>query len=488
MAAEYACMLFNSLAFVVFFSIVLPLYYSLSHRWQNRFLVVASYVFYGYWDWRFLALLALSTVTDFFVARRLESADKERTRRALLLTSLFVNLGILFFFKYYDFFVDSAIAVLSQVGLEPNAPLLQVILPVGISFYTFQTLAYTIDVYRKKQRATSDFTAFALYVAYFPQLVAGPIERASRLLPQIQRPRRVSAEALQSGAQLILWGFVKKVVVADGLAPYVERCFAHPESFSSGALLLGVYAFAFQIYSDFSGYTDIARGVSRLMGIELMENFRQPYWSRNITEFWRRWHISLSSWLRDYLYIPLGGNRNGRGRQYVNLLLTMLLGGLWHGAAWTFVIWGALHGGFLALHKIWTQGKKIGIEGVPDGPGAWVLFIGKAIATFHLVCLTWIFFRAESIYDAQDYLFAIVGLLFSLDFSIGPALRGLPQTLLLTGGLVVLLDAICWRNGNELPVAHTTPVWVRTMLYAIALLLLSFAREPSSDTFIYFQF
>ncbi len=481
-------MLFNSLAFVVFLAIVLPLYYSLSHRWQNRFLVVASYVFYGYWDWRFLALLALSTVTDFVIARRLESSHTERTRRALLLASLSVNLGILFFFKYYGFFVDSAIALLSRVGFEPNVPLLQVVLPVGISFYTFQTLAYTIDVYRKKQRATADFTAFALYVSYFPQLVAGPIERASRLLPQIQRPRRVSAEALQSGAQLILWGFVKKVVVADGLAPYVERCFAHPGSFSAGALLLGVYAFAFQIYGDFSGYTDIARGVSRLMGIELMANFRQPYWSRNITEFWRRWHISLSSWLRDYLYIPLGGNRKGPGRQYVNLLLTMLLGGLWHGAAWTFVIWGGLHGAFLALHKLWTRGKKIGTEGSPNSAGGWAVFFVKAFVTFHLVCLTWIFFRAESAYDAREYLYAIMGLLFSVDFSIGPAIRGLPQTLLLAGGLVVLLDAICWRKDTEVPVDQASPLWVRTVMYAIALLLLSFAREPSSDTFIYFQF
>ncbi|GMV94407.1 MAG: O-acyltransferase [Candidatus Hydrogenedentota bacterium] len=481
-------MLFNSFVFVGFLAIVLPVYYSLSHRWQNRFLVVASYVFYGYWDWRFLGLLALSTCIDYFVALGLDASHDQRRRKSLLLVSICANLGILGFFKYFDFFVESASTLLTSAGLNVNAPLLEIILPVGISFYTFQTLAYTIDVYRGEQKATRDLWAFALYVSYFPQLVAGPIERASRLLPQIQAPRIVTQDQLASGAQLILWGYVKKVVIADGLAPYVDTCFADYRNLSSGALVLGVYAFAFQIYGDFSGYTDIARGVSRLLGIELMENFRQPYWSRNITEFWRRWHISLSTWLRDYLYIPLGGNRQGPRRQYLNLFITMLLGGLWHGAAWTFVIWGGLHGLFLAVHKAITRGRRITAEGPPSGLRDWAVFLVKAVGTFHLVCLTWIFFRSDTGEQAQDFLFTLSSVLFTGDFSMAESLRGLPQTLLVLGGIAALLDFLCWFRVREAPFDRSTPAWVRTFGYAVALLVIAYVREPSGETFIYFQF
>jgi alginate O-acetyltransferase complex protein AlgI len=363
-------MLFNSFVFVLFLAIVLPVYYALSHRWQNRFLLVASYVFYGYWDWRFLGLLAISTVLDFALALLIAGTDSPRRKKRRVALSVVVNLGILGFFKYFDFFVDSAAVLLESAGLQANLPMLRVVLPVGISFYTFQSMAYTIDVYRGIQPPTRNLLDFALYVAYFPQLVAGPIERASRLLPQIQSPRRVGQAQWERGAQLILWGYVKKVAIADGLAPYADAVFRDPSSFSGLSLWLGVYCFAVQIYCDFSGYTDIARGVSQLLGIELMENFRQPYLSRNITEFWRRWHISLSTWLRDYLYVPLGGNRRGPAMQYRNLMITMLLGGLWHGAAWTFVVWGGLHGLFLATHKYMTRGRKIGQEApARDGAG-----------------------------------------------------------------------------------------------------------------------
>lgn len=481
-------MLFNSFVFVAFLGVVLPLYYALSHRWQNRMLLVASYIFYGYWDWRFLSLLAASSCIDYCVGRWMEALSDPRRRRALIMVSICVNLGLLGFFKYFDFFVESTADLLSSMGLNVNMPLLHVVLPVGISFYTFQSLAYTIDVYRGTQKAARNFFDFLLYVSYFPQLVAGPIERASHLLPQIERPRHVDQTQLASGAQLMLWGYVKKVVVADGLAPYVDACFADYSNLSAGALLLGVYAFAFQIYADFSGYSDIARGVSRIMGIELMENFRQPYWSRNITEFWRRWHISLSTYLRDYLYVPLGGNRKGLRRQYINLALTMLLGGLWHGAAWTFVVWGGLHGIYLAVHKAWTRGRKITAEGPPTNLREWAVYGLKCVATFHLVCFAWVFFRGESEMQVEGYLIGMMGLFTSWDFSIAPAIHGLPQTLIVLAGITAIIDGASWYRRRETPFDYATPAWIRTAGYAVALLLLAYVRENSGETFIYFQF
>ncbi|NLX14084.1 MAG: MBOAT family protein [Phycisphaerales bacterium] len=328
----FADMVFTSFTFVFFLAVVLPLYYALSHRWQNRFLLVASYVFYGAWDWRFLSLLAISTVVDYLVADRLHRTASMAGKRILLGISLCGNLGLLAFFKYFNFFLDSFNQLSASLGLGQCSWAIHIILPVGISFYTFQTMGYVIDVYRGRQEPARNFLDFALYVSYFPQLVAGPIERAGNLLPAIYRPRKVTPSQIGTGLQLILMGYLKKIAIADAVAPYVNDIFADPAHQSSVRLLLGLYLFAIQIYGDFSGYSDIARGVSRLLGIELMINFKQPYLSANITEFWRRWHISLSTWLRDYLYIPLGGNRKGTSNTYRNLMLTMLLGGLWHGA------------------------------------------------------------------------------------------------------------------------------------------------------------
>jgi len=396
-------MLFNSLTFLVFLAVVLGLYYSLTHRAQNLLLVLASYVFYGAWDWRFLALLWISTVVDYLCALKLAQSQHQPTRRAYMAISVATNLGILGFFKYCNFFVESFADLVGLFGIEANVSLLHVVLPVGISFDTFQTLSYTIDVYRQQISPTRNMIDFAVYVAYFPQLVAGPIERASRLLPQIAKPRRVDQQMISSGAQLMLLGYLKKVGIADSIAPYVEEIFSAPASQSSPELLVGLYLFAIQIYCDFSGYSDIARGVSRLLGIELMVNFKQPYLARNITEFWRRWHISLSTWLRDYVYIPLGGNRGGARRTYINLMLTMLIGGLWHGASWTFVVWGGLHGTYLIVHRL-ARGRHRDLTFEIRTPSQFIAYLVATLATFHLVCLTWLFFRAADFSQAWAYL------------------------------------------------------------------------------------
>ncbi len=333
-------MLFNSFEFFLFLPCVLLLYYVLSQGYQNAFLLAASYFFYGFWDYRFLSLLVISTVVDFICGQKIHRAVQSQARRFWLTLSVCTNLGLLGFFKYFNFFCESFTVFLDRFGLSVSSPVLYVVLPVGISFYTFQTMSYTIDIYRRQAEPTRDFLSFALYVAYFPQLVAGPIERSTRLLPQILTCRRVDNEMISDGARLILTGYIQKVFIADSVAPYVDKAFQAPNGLAWSALLMSLYLFSIQIYCDFAGYSNIARGVSKLLGIDLMVNFRQPYLSTNITAFWRHWHISLSAWLKDYLYIPLGGNRHGRLNTYRNLMLTMLLGGLWHGASWTFVVWG----------------------------------------------------------------------------------------------------------------------------------------------------
>ncbi len=396
-------MVFNSLAFAVFLPVVLAVYYVLSHRAQNLWLLGASVLFYAWWDPRFLLLLGVTMSVDFVASNRIHEASDLSTKRRWLLTSMLANLGVLGFFKYFNFFVDSAEAMIGALGIPIQPWTLRVVLPVGISFYTFQEMAYTIDVYRGHLKPAKRFLDFALFVAYFPQLVAGPIERATHLLPQIEQKRSVSGEQIRGGLALIFIGLFKKVAIADAMAPVVDLHFSQPESFAWHSLLLSLYMFAIQIYCDFSGYTDVARGCSKLLGVELMLNFRQPYLSTSITEFWRRWHISLSSWLRDYLYIPLGGNRHGVVKTYRNLMLTMLLGGLWHGASWTFVVWGGLHGIYLAVHK-WSI-DRFSRSDWQSGP---LLAFVSGLATFHLVCLTWIFFRAKDISLAGSFLSRIL--------------------------------------------------------------------------------
>ena len=478
-------MQFNSLAFVVFLALVLPLYFGLGRaqrlREQNILLLVASYFFYGYWDWRFLGLLALSTVVDYAVglalAQRMEQMQVRRGPRSLFLISLVVNLGLLAVFKYFDFFVGSAATLLQGLGFEANLPLLKIVVPVGISFYTFQTIAYTYSVYRGETPATRDFIAFAVYVAYFPQLVAGPIERARKLLPQIQQPRHITADKFRSGSLLVLQGLFKKIAIADAVAGYVDAVFADPTATSSTTLLLGVYMFALQIYGDFSGYTDIARGISRLMGIELILNFRQPYLAANITDFWRRWHISLSTWLREHLYIPLGGNRHGTFNTYRNLMITMLLGGLWHGRTWNFVIWGGLHGLYLALHKFWCARS-----GRPDdAPLAPFRHLIGVLVTFHLVCFAWIFFRAEGL----DTAWAVIQGLADLDLRLTDHI---PLTALLLLLLALVLDYLCVSRDRQTPVDAETPLFVRGLVYGSAVVMMILANSSGDVPFIYFQF
>ncbi len=396
-------MIFNSVTFAIFLAIVLPLHWLVPPARRNVVLLAASYVFYGWWDWRFLGLIALSTVVDFVIGRRLASTAPVRSRKRLLAISLCFNLGVLGVFKYFDFFVDGAVDLINAVGLDSSGPTLGVLLPVGISFYTFQTISYTFDVYRRRIEPTDRFLDFATYVAYFPQLVAGPIERAQRLLPRIQDqvgrsfPRE---RQLDRALSLILSGLFKKVVLADGVAPFVNEVFADPGRFSSVAVAAAVVGFAVQLYGDFSGYTDMARGVSELFGIDLMVNFRQPYLSRNITEFWRRWHISLSDWLRDYVYIPFGGNRGTSWFVARNLMATMLLGGLWHGASWNFVIWGAIHGVALVIHRFLRAGR------VPAGLVR-VRQLPVIAVTFSVWCTSMVFFRAQSVDAALDVFAAI---------------------------------------------------------------------------------
>jgi len=472
-------LLFNSFEFPVFLGLVLVVYFLLGTRGQNRWLLLASYVFYGWWDWRFLSLLAISTVVDFFCARGIAASDDRRHRRRLLQVSLATNLGILGFFKYFDFFSESAAELLTGLGVHASPLMLEVVLPVGISFYTFQTLGYTIDVWRGDSRPARHLLDFALYVAFFPQLVAGPIERARQLLPQIENPRHVGREDVAAAAQLLAIGFFKKLCIADSVAPYVDRAFNDPGALSASQILLATYLFAFQIYGDFSGYTDIARGAARLLGIKLSVNFRQPYLSASITEFWRRWHISLSTWLRDYLYIPMGGNRRDPARTYRNLIATMLIGGLWHGAAWHFVVWGGLHGVALAVERIVT-GRTVSSHDAGEAPRG-LRRVLSIVLTFHGVCLLWVLFRADSLSAAAAFLSGLGGTW---------ALPPLEWAVVALFALVSMLalDLHSWRTDAELPVHAQWPAWVQGAVLAGLLTAISFIGTQNARPFIYFQF
>ena len=466
-------MLFNSLAFLVFFPIVLGLYWSAqrSCRAQNYLLLAASYVFYGWWDWRFLGLIVFSTIVDFAIGLRLGIETNPRIRKFLLLLSVGVNLGLLGFFKYFNFFIESLTAGLGGIGIEATYTTLDIILPVGISFYTFQTLSYTIDIYRGRMGPTKSLRDFSLFVAFFPQLVAGPIERACMFIPQLERPRRANAGQINSGVFLILWGLFKKIVIADNVGLIANEVFDNSGAFQGLDLVLGSLAFTVQIYCDFSGYSDVARGIARLLGFELMLNFRLPYFATSPSDFWKRWHISLSSWLGDYLYISLGGNRRGTARTYRNLLLTMLLGGLWHGAAWNFVVWGAYHGILLILFRMLVR------DNGNMSPAVKILRVGLM---FFLTVMGWIAFRSPDMATLFHFLTnAGLGLSAeSLQFGFDLFFYSLP---------LVVMQIWQARTGNLLAPASTT--WpFRACIYGalIAGLLVLGMRE--SVDFIYFQF
>ncbi|MCU1263032.1 MAG: putative poly(beta-D-mannuronate) O-acetylase, partial [Bryobacterales bacterium] len=384
-------MLFDSPVYFLFLILVVAVYWRLGFRSQNVFLLGASYFFYGWWDWRFLLLMIASTVVDFFIARGLDSDLPPARRKQLLVVSLVINFGVLGVFKYFNFFIGSfthALETLGVAGLPKS--FLEVVLPPGISFYTFQEVAYIVDVYKGRLRASDRFVDYALFISLFPHLVAGPIQRPSHLLPQVQKPRDWDPNRAFDGMLLILEGLFRKCVIADNCALIANAAFSGKFGGPNiPVLLLGTYAFAWQIYGDFSAYSNISRGSAQLLGFHFMVNFRQPYLAVSLQDFWRRWHISLSTWLRDYLYIPLGGSRRGNVRTYVNLLITMLLGGLWHGANWTFVMWGGIHGAGLALERfLRSAGEAVQMALAQR----WV----RRVFIFHVVCLGWVFFRADS--------------------------------------------------------------------------------------------
>jgi len=411
-------MLFNSIEFLLFLPIVFVLYWfvfnkNLKH--QNSLILLSSYIFYGWWDYRFLSLILLSTIVDYFIGLNISKQNSKKNQKLLLWSSVLFNLSILGFFKYYNFFVDSWIDLFSSVGYDIKSIwTLNIILPVGISFYTFQTMSYTIDIYKGKLKPTKDFISFASFVSFFPQLVAGPIERASNLLPQILKKRKFKYEQGVQGLRLILWGMFKKVVIADSLAPMVDDIFNNYQDFGGGTLWLGAIYFSFQIYCDFSGYSDIAIGASKLFGFELMSNFKFPYFSRNIGEFWRRWHISLSTWFRDYLYIPLGGSKGGKWKSIRNIFIIFLVSGFWHGANWTFIFWGLFHSILFLPSFIFNTNRKYTTSIIAENtflpsPKEFL----QAGTTFALVTIGWVFFRSETIGDSFVYLKKII---FNLDF------------------------------------------------------------------------
>ena len=467
-------MLFNSDIFLQFFAAFLLLYWLVRQHLtaRNLLIVLASYFFYGWWDWRFLGLLLVSSLIDYGVGRALASTTIARRRKLWLALSLTSSLTILGFFKYYGFFVESLAVALGHLGLPFNPRTLGIILPVGISFYSFQTMSYVIDVYRGDLPATRNLLNFLAYVAFFPQLVAGPIERGKHLLPQFERTLRVTVPMLQEGLWLILWGLAKKVALADNLAPLVDMVYGGPAT-SAPAVVLGTVAFALQIYGDFSGYSDIARGVARLLGFDLQLNFNLPYLATHPREFWQRWHISLSTWLRDYLYISLGGNRRGPARTYRNLLLTMLLGGLWHGAAWNFALWGAWHAGGLMTQRALGSGVKKPRSRFLVGL-SWAL-------TLLFVLYGWLLFRARSFAQIADLTAALT------HWSAPPWLAGYTINLLVFGTPLVLMDLWQHRTGNPFA-ALALPWWGRALLQAALLLAILFYWEKPQVPFIYFQF
>jgi len=467
-------MLFTQIEFFIFFgAVMLGLWAFKSHRLRKRLLLLASYYFYAYWDWRFLSLIIISTMVDYLVSLAMVRSVSVRRRKGLLLISLICNLGILGFFKYFNFFIQSLSSVFGSFGLHPGT--LHIILPIGISFYTFQTLSYTIDVYRGRLKPCTNLFDFALFVAFFPQLVAGPIVRASEFLPQLETNVGLSWHHTFLGFRQFTIGLFKKVFIADHIALFVDHMFENAGAFGMASTWLSVCAYAVQIYCDFSGYSDMAIGTARIMGYELPVNFRAPYLAASVTDFWHRWHISLSTWLRDYLYIPLGGNRKGPVRTYINLFVTMVLGGLWHGASWTFVFWGALHGSALVAEKGWRARGERAAEKTLSGISA---FLGWA-GTMLIVLTGWVFFRAQSFSEAFLILRQMFGLRMGLawyhPFTVGILGLMIVIHILFRAGLA------SWEKLS--PERLLTPV----VLFSMWSLILVFPPQGFSP-FVYFQF
>ena len=479
-------MLFNSLSFLVFFPIVFILYWFITNRnlkWQNIMLLIASYYFYACWDWRFLFLLVFSTGLDYFTGLKMEQCNTKKQKQFWFWLSIILNLGFLGVFKYYNFFVTSFASGLANMGLHINVYTLNVILPVGISFYTFHGLSYVIDIYKEKIKAEKNFVDYSLFVSYFPLLVAGPIERATHLLPQIKVPRTFNTNNAIVGVELMAWGFFKKVVIADSMSLLVNKVYTQPNAYDSVSLVIAAVAFSFQIYCDFSGYSDIAIGCSKILGIDLLQNFNFPYLSRNIAEFWRRWHISLSSWFRDYIYIPLGGSKLSMILNIRNVFIIFIVSGIWHGANFTFIIWGAIHAILFIPSFILGSNKKYKQD---------IVYVGKMLPsikdvvmiaiTFFFVTLAWIFFSAKNVTQAFQYITNIATnasgkkLVFENTELMG----------YLFSFIILFLGSTYW-------------LYVKTNLYKpsravqfsivlILLIAITFFGQFSKQSFIYFQF
>jgi len=471
-------MWFDTPAYALFLILVVAVYWRLGRKSQNIFLLAASYFFYGWWDYRFLLLMIGSTAIDFFIARSIQRSSSQSSRRTLLITSLIINFAILGVFKYFNFFTDSFTHVLGTLGLSVSAPLLRIILPPGISFYTFQEVAYIVDVYKRKLPAAESFIDYALFISLFPHLIAGPIQRPGHLLPQVQQTRSFRSDQFFDGILLILSGLFRKCVIADNCALLANAAFSgHLGATSLPVLAIGAYAFAWQIYGDFSGYSDIARGSAQLLGFHFMVNFRQPYLATSVQDFWRRWHISLSTWLRDYLYIPLGGSAEPGYKTYRNLFLTMLLGGLWHGANWTFVVWGWLHGVALAIERYIRQSGFL--RKILDSNAAWTW--ARRILVFHFVCLSWVFFRAESLGAAASMLRGLSTFAWQPEYLV--ALKFLALFVI----PLFLVDLYLEHTGEEYVFQQRTPM-MRVAMAGCAVVLIALFSANQANAFIYFQF
>lgn len=482
-------MLFNSIGFVIFLPVVFLLYWFLTNKnlkLQNILLLLSSYFFYACWDWRFLFLLMFSTLLDYFTGLKMQDANNQKRKRFWFWLSVAVNLGFLGIFKYYNFFAESFAETISHVGLQVNPWTLKVILPVGISFYTFHGLSYVIDIYKGRIKAESNVVDYAVFVSFFPLLVAGPIERATHLLPQIKKRRTFDYTKAVDGLKQILWGLFKKIVIADNCAEFANQIFNNSADQSGSNLALGAIFFAFQIYGDFSGYSDIAIGTARLFGIDLLRNFAFPYFSRDIAEFWRRWHISLSSWFKDYLYIPLGGSKGGNWMRIRNTFIIFIVSGFWHGANWTFIVWGALNALFI-LPSIIMKTNRNNLETVAQGnllPTVKEFF--QMTITFTLAVFAWIFFRAENITHALSY---ISGIFSKSLFSIPTITPHFPVLIIII--LIIIFTIIEWLGREQqYAIAMLGTKWKSSLRYAMyyAIIIAIFWFAGKDQQFIYFQF
>lgn len=483
-------MVFNSIDFFIFLPIVFFLYWFIfkkNLRLQNLLILIASYFFYGFWDWRFLSLIILSTTVDYFVGIKINESNTKSSRKRWLWVSVLFNVGLLGFFKYYNFFVNSWVDMLSTMGYHTESTwTLKVILPIGISFYTFQTMSYSFDIYYKRLKPTKDFLSFAAFVSFFPQLVAGPIERASNLLSQILNNRSFNYNQCVGGLKLILWGLFKKIVIADSIAPIVDDIFSNYSSYPASTLILGVTLFSFQVYGDFSGYSDIAIGTAKLFGVELMSNFKFPVFSRNVAEYWQRWHISLSTWFRHYIYIPLGGSRVSKLKSVRNIIIIFLVSGFWHGANWTFIFWGAFHA--LVFIPVFLMGRNAIYKNTVIAQNSMfpsLIEIGQVLLTFAIVTFSRIFFRSDSITDAFAFINGIVTN-FTYETYMHPSGYRMIDYYILLAVFVIYEYLI--RKDERSPFKFKYKA-VRFVVYALVILsMLLFYDDGVDRSFIYFQF